>query len=141
MGLPGARGPIIIPIPLSHVKQIDTTVATQPTILRIGLEGAGWDFYKNTIFPYIWQGYQVRIRCATTRTIPTQARDIMKTKTFDFIVRGNSATQDDITNGVYGLFITLPSTNTQTNGQFKFTTSLYTENGVDYSYYSYVIYP
>ena len=135
------KKPIIIPIPLSHVNDIDTTVSAQPTILRIGMTSPGWEFYKNTIFPYIWQGYQVRIRCATTRTIPTVASDIMKTKTFDFIVRGKNANQANIANGAYGIYITQPSTNTQTNGQFKFTTSLYTENGIAYSYYSYVIYP
>lgn len=141
MGLPGARGPIIIPIPLSHVNDIDTAVSGQPTILRIGMTGPGWEFYKNTIFPYIWQGYQVRIRCTNTRTIPTEASDIMKTKTLDFIVRGKNASQDSITNGSFGIYITQPSSNTQTNGQFKFTTSLYTENGIEYSHYSYVIYP
>ena len=141
MGLPSARGPIIIPIPLSHVNDIDTVVSGQPTILRIGMTGSGWDFYKDTIFPYIWQGYQVRIRCATTRTIPTEASDIMKTKTLDFIVRGKNASQDNITNGSFGIYITQPSSNNQTNGQFKFTTSLYTENGIEYSHYSYVIYP
>ena len=138
MSYPGPRKPIIIPIPMSHLGNIDTTVAGQPTILKINLSGTGWDYYKRTILPYIWQGYQVKIRGQNTRQFPTNSSDMFKVIQADFIVK---AENDDATSGSFGIYIGLPGKNVVMNILMKYTTKFYTENGIDYSHYSYVIYP
>ena len=133
------KKPIIIPIPKSHLGSVDTQVAQQPTILGLVLTGIGWNFFKQTIFPYIWEGYQVKIRTTNTRNIPTvdQAFEMFKCNTYDFMVRagGNNGT-----NGSYSLYAVVPATNTQANELTRWNNTLYTENGVEYSHYSYVIY-
>lgn len=136
------RQPIIIPIPMSHLNvtsdNVDTIAVGPPTGLRISFSGDGWSFYRKTILPYIWQGYQVKIRGQNTRQFPTTAEDSFKIFQADFVVKGKNASGLD---GAFGMYIALGSNNTAANNLYKFTQTFYTENGIDYSHYSYVIYP
>ena len=138
MSYQGPRKPIIIPIPLNHftTNGIDTTTNTAPTILQLQFNDAGWQYFRRTIYPYIWQGYQVKIRTCPTRQITGNPAEIFKTNVYDFSIRGQSGES-----GAFGLYITVPATNTITNNLIRWRDALYTENGVAYSYYSYVIYP
>lgn len=145
----GPRKPIIIPIPVRHLNAIDTLVTSQPTTMRLGLTNEGYSFFRKTIFPYIWQGYQVKLRSCPMKELPTGSSDATNTKIFqtitlDFFIKAN----DGVSGGAFGLYFSYPAINTQTNALMKWVTgnndtatTLYTENGIDYSYYSYVIYP
>ena len=147
----GPRKPIIIPIPKSYIQNIDTLVSSQPCSMKIEFTGNGWGFYRKTIYPYIWQGFQVKLRACPVKELPiTNSTDtstaIFQTITVDFVVKAVNGTAS--AGGAFGMYFTFPANNTQTNSLIKWTDSgtnnpktLYTENGVDYSYYSYVIYP
>lgn len=143
MSYQGPRKPIIIPIPMSHLTNpngddLDTVIVGPPTILRISFSDIGWKFYRETILPYIWQGYNVKIRGQKTRQIPTTSPDIFQCYQCDFVTKGKN---DDGINGNYGIYIGLPAKNTAVNTLYRFRDKMYTENGIDYSHYSYVIYP
>lgn len=147
----GPRKPIIIPIPKSYIQNIDTLVPSQPCSMKIEFTGDGWGFFRKTIYPYIWQGFQVKLRACPVKELPiTNSTDtstaIFQTITVDFVVKAANGTAS--AGGAFGMYFTFPANNTQTNSLIKWTDSgtnnpktLYTENGVDYSYYSYVIYP
>ena len=147
----GPRKPIIIPIPKSYIQNIDTLVTTQPCTMRIEFTDNGWWFYRNTIYPYIWQGFQVKLRACPMKELPLETNQVTSTKIFqtisvDFIVKASGGTAS--AGGAFGMYFSVPAINTQTNSLMKWTDqnttnpkTLYTENGVEYSYYSFVIYP
>lgn len=147
----GPRKPIIIPIPKSYIQNIDTLVTTQPCSMKIDFTSDGWGFYRKTIYPYIWQGFQVKLRACPIKELPiTNSTDtstaIFQTITVDFVVKAVNGTAS--AGGAFGMYFSVPAVNTQTNALMKWTDqgtnnpkTLYTENGIDYSYYSYVIYP
>ena len=147
----GPRKPIIIPIPKSYIQNIDTLVTSQPCTMKIEFTDNGWRFYRNTIYPYIWQGFQVKLRACPMKELPLETNQDTSTKIFqtisvDFVVKAVNGTAS--AGGSFGMYFTFPAINTQTNSLMKWTDSgtdnpktLYTENGVEYSYYSFVIYP
>ena len=144
MSFLGPREPVIIPIPTLHLTNIDTLDANRPSTLRLQFTEAGFGYFRNSIYPYILQGYQVKIKAVGTRGVPTTALQVLQTSISDFFVTGNDVNG---TGGAFSMHILHGGTNQQINHLIKFTGSgnvpavLYTENGIDYSHYSYVIYP